>query len=183
MSSQSVIAHNGRQDGQGRQEIQLACFRIGAEMYALDIMKIKEIIRPQKLTPVPKAPSFIEGVMNLRGAVIPVADLRKRFDQPVTAESRKNRIIICALTGRIIGLLVDEVFEVRRYSRQEISPAPQFLKGPEAEFFLGVARRGEELIMLLDLERILSSDEKIELQRLAQLPHKASPGGRLPHSD
>ena len=65
-----------------RREIQLACFRVGEEMYALDIMRIKEIIRPQKLTPVPKAPRFIEGVINLRGAVIPVVDLRKRFDQP-----------------------------------------------------------------------------------------------------
>ncbi|NIQ10356.1 MAG: purine-binding chemotaxis protein CheW, partial [Gammaproteobacteria bacterium] len=104
----------------------LACFRIGAELYALDIMRIKEIIRPQKLTPVPKAPSFIEGVINLRGAVIPVADLRKRFDQPVGAETRKNRIVICSLVGKIIGLLVDEVTEVKRYGRKEIAPAPQF---------------------------------------------------------
>jgi purine-binding chemotaxis protein CheW len=155
----------------GRQELQLACFRVGAEMYALDIMKIKEIIRPQKLTPVPKAPAFIEGVINLRGAVIPVADMRKRFDHSISDDNRKNRIVICALSGKIIGLLVDEVSEVRRYSRQEISPAPQFLKGPEAEFFLGVARRGEDLILLLDLEKVLSTDEKIVLQSIQQLPN------------
>src|SRR5210317_252151 len=106
------------------QEIQLACFRVGTELYALDIMKIKEIIRPQKLTAIPKAPSFIEGVINLRGAVIPVADMRKRFDQPISKENRKNRIVICSLAGKIIGLLVDEVTEVKRYRRQEIAPAP-----------------------------------------------------------
>lgn len=149
-----------------RQEVQLACFRVGAELYALDIMSIREIIRPQKLTAIPKAPRFIEGVINLRGAVIPVADLRKRFDQPCGEENRKNRIIICSVSGRIVGLLVDEVLEVRRCGRQDVAPAPQFLKGPEAEFFLGVARRGDDLVMVLDLNRILSTDEQIALQKL-----------------
>lgn len=152
--------------GVERQEVQLACFRVGGELYALDIMSIREIIRPQKLTSIPKAPRFIEGVINLRGAVIPVADLRKRFDQPRGEESRKNRIIICSVRGRIIGLLVDEVLEVRRCGRQDVAPAPQFLKGPEAEFFLGVARRGEELVMVLDLDRLLSTDEQIALQKM-----------------
>ena len=152
--------------GVERLEVQLACFRVGGELYALDIMNIREIIRPQKLTVIPKAPRFIEGVINLRGAVIPVADLRKRFDQPCTEETRKNRIIICSVGGRIVGLLVDEVLEVRRYGRQDVAPAPQFLKGPEAEFFLGVARRDDDLVMVLDLDRILSTDEQIALQRL-----------------
>ena len=149
-----------------RQEVQLACFRVGSELYALDILKIREIIRPQKLTPIPKAPSFIEGVINLRGVVIPVADLRKRFDQPISEANRKNRIIVCSLSGRIIGLMVDEVTEVKRFGRGEIAPAPQFVDGPEATYFLGVARRDEELIMLIDLEKVLSSDEKIALQKL-----------------
>lgn len=150
-----------------RQEIQLACFKVGSELYALDIMKIKEIIRPQKLTAIPKAPSFIEGVINLRGAVIPVADMRKRFDLPVSEETRKNRVVICSLAGKIIGLLVDEVTEVKRFSRKEIAPAPQFIKGPQADYFLGVARRDDDLIMLIDLEKVLSTNEKIELQKLS----------------
>ena len=150
-----------------RQEIQLACFKVGSELYALDIMKIKEIIRPQKLTAIPKAPSFIEGVINLRGAVIPVADMRKRFDLPVSEENRKNRVVICSLAGKIIGLLVDEVTEVKRFSRKEIAPAPQFIKGPQADYFLGVARRDDDLIMLIDLEKVLSTNEKIELQKLS----------------
>jgi purine-binding chemotaxis protein CheW len=151
-----------------RQEIQLACFKVGPELYALDIMKIKEIIRPQKLTPIPKAPSFIEGVINLRGAVIPVADMRKRFDQPVSEENRKNRIVISSLAGKVIGLLVDEVTEVKRFGRKEIAPAPQFVKGPQADYFLGVARRDDDLILLIDLEKVLSTDEKIALQHLDQ---------------
>jgi purine-binding chemotaxis protein CheW len=153
----------------GRQEIQLACFRIGAEMYALDIMRIKEIIRPQRLTPVPKAPSFIEGVINLRGAVVPVVDLRKRFEQPAAAPERQTRILICALAGKIVGLLVDEVAEVRRYTRQEIQPAPQFLRGQGSGFFLGVCRRDDQLVMLIDLEKILSSGERIDLEAIQKL--------------
>lgn len=164
--SESAMISTSPEQSPARLEIQLACFRVGVELYALDIMRIKEIIRPQKLTPVPKAPAFIEGVINLRGVVIPVADMRKRFDQPVDNESRKNRIVICSLAGRVIGLLVDEVLEVRRYSRKEISPAPRFIKGGNADYFLGVARQADELIMLIDLEKVLSSDEKIELQKL-----------------
>ena len=149
-----------------RQEIQLACFKVGSELYALDIMKIKEIIRPQKLTPIPKAPSFIEGVINLRGAVIPVADMRKRFDLPIDEDTRKNRIVICSLAKRNIGLLVDEVKEVKRFTRKEIAPSPQFIQGAQADYFLGVARRDDDLIMLVDLEKVLSSEEKIELHKL-----------------
>lgn len=162
----SEIAVSETDGKEMRQEIQLACFKVGPELYALDIMRIKEIIRPQKLTPVPKAPSFIEGVINLRGSVIPVADLRKRFEQPINPENRKTRIVICSMIGKMIGLLVDEVTEVKRFSRKEIAPSPQFIQGPQADYFLGVARRDDDLIMLIDLEKVLSTDEKIELQKL-----------------
>lgn len=174
MSVRTNLQSVDASSGETRQEIQLACFKVGQELYALDIMKIKEIIRPQKLTPIPKAPSFIEGVINLRGAVIPVADMRKRFDQPAREETRKNRIVVCSLVGKIIGLLVDEVTEVRRYTRKEISPAPQYMKDAQADYFLGVARRNDDLIMLIDLEKILSSKEKIELQKLDNISTKTA---------
>lgn len=162
-SSPTVPFENGSE----REDVQLACFRVGAELYALDIMNIREIIRPQKLTSIPGAPRFIEGVINLRGVVIPVSDLRKRFGQPVDEQSRKSRIVICSIAGNGIGLLVDEVLEVRRYGRRDIAPAPQFLGGPEAEYFLGVARGGDELVMIIDLDRLLSSDEQVALRKLS----------------
>jgi len=149
-----------------RKEIQLACFRVGEQMYALDILRIREVIRPQKLTPVPKAPMFIEGVINLRGAVIPVVDLRKRFDQPITKGNSKARILICVLGGKIIGLVVDEVVEVKNFSRQEIQPAPRFIKGAGTDYFLGVCQRQDELVMIMHLEKILSSDERIDLEAI-----------------
>ena len=149
-----------------RKEIQLACFQVGDQMYALDILRIKEVIRPQKLTPVPKAPEFIEGVINLRGVVIPVVDLRRRFDQAVIESGQKNRVIISVLAGKVIGLMVDEVAEVRNYTRQEIQPAPRFIKGKETDYFLGVCQRDDDLVMIINLEKILSSDEKIDLDQI-----------------
>lgn len=147
-----------------RKEIQLACFRVGEQMYALDILRIREVIRPQKLTPVPKAPKFIEGVINLRGAVIPVVDLRKRFDQPVRKGNNKVRTLVCVLGGKIIGLVVDEVVEVKNFARHEIQPAPRFIKGGAGtDYFLGVCQRQDELVMIMNLEKILSTDEKIDL--------------------
>lgn len=149
-----------------RSEIQLACFRVGDQMYSLDILRIKEVIRPLKLTPVPKAPIFIEGVINLRGAVLPVVDLRKRFDQPVGTSDSKTRILICVLSGKIIGLIVDEVLEVKSFSRNELQPTPRFTKGADTDYFLGVCQRNDDLVMILNLEKILSSDEKINLEQI-----------------
>src|SRR5512137_1949239 len=93
-------------------EIQVACFRIGDDIYAVDIMRIKEIIRPQKITVLPKAPQFVEGVLNLRGTVIPVIDLRKRFDMPQREIDQNRRLLIITLAGCIMGMAVDEVTEV-----------------------------------------------------------------------
>jgi purine-binding chemotaxis protein CheW len=157
-----------------RLEAQLAVFRVGAEMYALDIMRIREIIRPQKLTSVPNAPPFIEGVINLRGAIIPVLDLRKRFGQPMEI-NRKSRVVVCVLQGKSIGLIVDEVHEVRRCTRQDIQPPPQYMRGRGTEVFLGVCGRGEELVMIIDLERVLSSGERFELESIPFV-QKESPG-------
>lgn len=149
-----------------RSEIQLACFRVGDLLYALDILRIKEVIRPLKLTPVPKAPIFIEGVINLRGAVIPVVDLRKRFDQLTGPADSKTRILISVLSGKIIGLMVDEVIEVKSYSRNEIQPAPRFIKGLDTDYFLGVYQRNDDLVMIMNLQKILSSDEQINLEQI-----------------
>lgn len=165
----SVIPSSGESEARsdaGRQEIQLACFRVGEVYYALDILRIREIVRPHKLTPIPKSPEFVEGVINLRGVVIPIVDLRKRFELGQFANDRKTRVIICALVGKVIGLIVDEVAEVRRYTRQEIQPPPQYLKGRGAELFIGVCRRDDDLVMVLDLERLLTTGEKLGLEQI-----------------
>jgi purine-binding chemotaxis protein CheW len=165
--SRLVLSQRDLTESKARQEIQLACIRLASEMYALDIMRIKEIIRPQKLTSVPKAPPFVDGMINLRGLVIPVIDLRKRFDLPSAPRDRKSRIVICAIFEKFVGLMVDEVTEVRRYFRHEVRPAPEFVKGKGAEYFMAVCQRDSDLVMLIDLEKILSSDEIIDLKNIA----------------
>jgi purine-binding chemotaxis protein CheW len=124
--------------GPGAGRVQLCTFRIGGEDYAVDIMRVREIIQPLPITPVPRAPAFVEGVVRLRGEVIPVIDVRKRFGLPPSAASRRTKFLVVHVAGRRIGLVVDEVCEVVRLSRAEIRPAPALvgLEGPR--FFLGV---------------------------------------------
>ena len=162
----SAITRHDSEEQRERREIQLACFRLATEMYAIDIMRIKEIIRPQKLTSVPRAPVFVEGMINLRGAVLPVIDLRKRFGLPPLTVDRRSRIIICAIFDQFVGILVEEVTEVRRYGRHEVKPPPEFVKGRESEFFLAVCQRDDDLVLVIDLEKLFSSGEILHLSHL-----------------
>src|SRR5690349_13766861 len=105
-------------------EIQVACFRLGEDLYAADIMRIKEIIRPLKLTYLPKGPPFIEGVINLRGSVMPVIDMRKRFDMPAQESDASTRLLIVRVAGQSMGLVVDDVTEVISIAIKDIKPPP-----------------------------------------------------------
>jgi purine-binding chemotaxis protein CheW len=136
--------------------VQLASFRIGEEEYAIDIMRIREIIRPPKLTPVPDATGLLEGVINLRGAIIPVVDLRRRLGQPVRIDPRQNKLIICVVQGRLVAFRVDEVLEVVRLPMGQLRPAPKLRDGREPDLVLGVCQHHERLLLLLNLKRVLS---------------------------
>jgi purine-binding chemotaxis protein CheW len=144
-------------------EIQVACFRLGEELYAADIMRIKEIIRLQKLTALPKSLHFVEGVLNLRGTVIPVIDLRKRFDLPVAPYGRDTRLLIVTVGLQVLGLVVDEVTEVITVPVKDIKQPPQAARGIGPEYLVGVCLVRDSLIMLLNLDRILSERESEEL--------------------
>jgi purine-binding chemotaxis protein CheW len=122
--------------GSGR--VQLCTFRIGGEDYAVDIMRVREIIQPLPITPVPRAPAFVEGVVHLRGEVVPVVDVRRRFGLPPSAPTHKTKFLVVHLAGRRIGLVVDEVCEVVRLARAEIRPAPALMGLEAPRFFLGV---------------------------------------------
>jgi purine-binding chemotaxis protein CheW len=171
--------------------VQLVAFRVADGLYAVDILRIKEIINPPRITAVPKAPQFIEGVIELRGAILPVVDLRKRFDLPATPPTRTTKVIIVGIDvgGRrmIVGLIVDGVLEPLRVQQDQIRPAPALATG-ETAYFSGVVNRRraeretqqgnpreerrrtesseEGIFMLLDLDAILSSKEKITLAGL-----------------
>jgi purine-binding chemotaxis protein CheW len=149
------------------EQVQLATFHLGGAEYALDIMRIKEIIQPQKIVPVPKVPPFIDGVIELRGAILPVVDLRKRFDLPAPPPVRATKYVIVSLAGRIVGLVVDGVGEVLRVARGDIAPPP-LTHGDAARFFSGVVRRTGRIIFLLDIDKILTSEERISLAGLSE---------------
>ena len=148
-------------------QIKLACLRVGPAFYALDIMGIREIIRPIPLIEVPRAPTYVDGVINLRNSVIPVVDMRRRFGLARKSEPRE-RIVICAIDGRIVGLLVDEVSEVATFARDEIRPAPYYMCGADNEFFPGVCRHRGRLLLLIDLRKILSTEQRIDADLLQQ---------------
>ncbi len=155
------------QEGAANDEIKLACLRVGPAFYALDIMGIREIIRPLQIVQVPHAPSYVDGVITLRKTVIPVVDLRRRFGFTPISEPRE-RIVICAVDGRIIGLVVDEVSEVATFTRDEIQPAPYYMACSDSDFFPGVCRHKGTILLLIDLRKILSSDQCIDAERIQQ---------------
>lgn len=147
--------------------MQVVCFQVGAGKYALDIMRIKEIIRPVDITPVPLAPSFIEGIIELRGAFLPLVDLRKRFGLPLSPVDRDTKYVIVGIDGRIVGLLVDRVADRRRIATADIAEPPAMAVGPAARFFAGVIKDDGDVLVLLDLDQILSQEERAALTELA----------------
>ncbi len=151
--------------------VQLAVFSAGAGEYAVDIMRITEIIRPQKLTFVPKAPDFIEGVINLRGGVVPVIDIRKRLGITHGSDAgSRSKVLILLIGGRKVGAVVDDVKEILYMDMGSIEDAPEIVKGPEAQFLQGIGKAGERLIMVLDPEKLLNPGELAELERARTTP-------------
>jgi purine-binding chemotaxis protein CheW len=146
-------------------ERQAVVIKIGDGLYLIDIMKIKEIIKPIKLTAVPKAPRFIEGVINLRGIVIPIIDMRKRFDLPKREDNKKSRIVILSIEKKIVGLIVDKVEEVIKINVKDIKPPPEMLEGVNTEFIFGVYKYNDDLLMVLKLDSLLTAKEKKMLKK------------------
>lgn len=144
-------------------ETQLVVFDLATESYGVEISAVREIIRLQEITRVPRTPAFVEGVINLRGKVIPVIDLRKRFGLPAGEEDKENRIVVVDIGGHDIGVIVDAVTEVLRIDSDWVEPPSSVITSADSEYLLGIAKLEDRLIILLDLERVLTSDEKATL--------------------
>lgn len=153
---------------QFQEEQQLVVFRLGSEEYGVDILQVQEIKRMLDITRVPQAPDFIEGVINLRGQIIPVLDLRRRFAFPAAERTADTRIIVVNIGELIIGLIVDTVLEVISLSKEAISPAPALVTGIDNDFLSGIGDLGERLLIILNLEKILAVDEFGDLQDFSQ---------------
>ena len=145
------------------QEIQVACLKMGEGLYAVDIMRIKEIIRLPKLAPLPRALPFVEGVINLRGSVIPVVDLRKRFGLPPAPNPENARLLILSIAGQPLGLVVDEVTEMITVSVRDLKPPPRGVRVVGGEYLIGLALVQEVPVLLLNIDALLTFREKAEL--------------------
>jgi purine-binding chemotaxis protein CheW len=147
-------------------EIQLVVFRLGMEEYGVPITQVKEIIHFSKPTRIPRAPNFIEGVINLRGKIIPVLDLNKRFGLETTDYGDQARIVVVEINEHTVGVIVDEVSEVLRLSTNNIEPPPAIIAGITANYLHGVGKLDDRLLILLDLNKILTVDEQKELKQV-----------------
>jgi purine-binding chemotaxis protein CheW len=148
-------------------DMQVVVFEIGEETFAVRIENVREIIPMESITQIPRAPSFIRGVIDLRGMVIPVIDLRERFSLP-RGEETENRIVVVEMSGQVVGCMVDDVSEVLTLSGETIQPAPPTTQSIDSEYLLGVARHGDRLFILLDLDKVFSESEREALMGVTE---------------
>ena len=139
--------------------LQLVTFSIGEEEFGVNILKVQEIIRTMEITKVPRAPAFVEGVINLRGKVIPIIDLRRRFGLTSKQEDKDTRIIVIEINSIIVGFVVDAVSEVLRIPASTVEPPPPVVAGVESDYINGVGKLKERLLIMLDLDRLLSTED------------------------
>lgn len=159
------MSENGSQTEDLRQFVS---FIVAGEEFGVNILTVQEIIRPVDITRVPHAPDFVEGVINLRGRILPVIDLRTRFGFPERDRDDDMRIIVVEIGAQTVGFMTDAVQEVLRVDVTAIEPAPELAVGIDAGYLRGVAKLDERLLILLDLGNLLSGDEEEALQGLEE---------------
>jgi len=154
-----ALVSKEQKEGRDYRILQLVTFTLGGEEYAVDILKVQEINRMKEITRVPNAPYYVEGVINLRGKVIPVVSLRKFFGLPEEEERSKQKIMIMDIQGTTIGLIVDTVSEVLRISSSIVEPPPSMTYSVSTEFISGIAKLEDRLIILLDMDKLIGKEE------------------------
>lgn len=157
--------------GKDRQEkvesseiIQLVSFRIGNEEFGVDILNVQEINKMTQITKVPNAPDFVEGVINLRGRIIPVIDLRTRLQLEKKEHDKDTRIIVVEISSKTVGFIVDAVKEVLRVPVSITEAPPEIVTGIDSEFIKSVGKLDDRLLILMDLNKIITSVEKRDLE-------------------
>lgn len=143
--------------------IKVVSFRLGSEEYGVDIGQVQEIIRLVAITHVPRAPRFMEGVINLRGQLIPIIDLRTRFGMRRTDSTKQTRIIVTEIGSKKVGIVVDSVSEVLDIPVENVEDAPEMIAGVGTEYIQGVGKMNDRLIIMLDLTMVISENEKSQL--------------------
>ncbi len=143
-------------------------FVLGSEEYGIEILRVREIIKLMDITTVPQTPDYMKGVINLRGKVIPVIDLRLKFSMPEEEHTKETCVIVAEVNNTSIGIIVDSVSEVLDIKSGEIEETPGFGKGIDTDFIMGLGKAKDKIIILLDIERVLSSEEMEIVGQLAK---------------
>ena len=138
---------------------QFLTFALGQEEYGVEILKIQEIKGFSTITPLPNAPTFIKGVLNLRGTIVPIVDLRKKFSLPEVGYTKFTVIVVVQIQGKIMGFIVDAVSDVLNVAGADIQPTPDLYGQVDTSFINGLAKTGEKLVILLDIEKVLTASE------------------------
>lgn len=147
---------------------QIVSFRLANEEYGVDIMRVQEIILPGQITQMPQVPDYICGLINLRGSVIPIIDLRKRFGLTVAKNDENTRIIVVNVAGKTIGIVVDAVNEVLRFSSEQTEPPPSSIVGIDHDYIRGLVKFEDKLLILLNIDNVLSQAEQEAMSKSAE---------------
>jgi purine-binding chemotaxis protein CheW len=158
---------------------QFISFSVGEEEYGLELLRVKEVIRIREITWLPKAPSFVKGIINLRGDVIPIIALREKFGLEARENTAATRVIVVEMDGRLMGMVVDSASQVVRIPADQIEPPPPVLGGLSQEFITGVGKLDDKLVILLNVDAILSGDEIMALSAMERTPPSLAPAGAL----
>ena len=145
----------------------IVTFRLGDDLFAADIYSVERVLRYQQTTPVPNVPEWIEGVIDYQGRVVPVINLRRRFEMPVAPIGAETRILVFNVAGEWIGGIVDAVLDVATLDAGKLAPPPPIFRGLAGEYLLGIVRRDQRLVVFLDVGRLLSTSERLVLERAA----------------
>jgi purine-binding chemotaxis protein CheW len=143
----------------------IVTFKLADDFFAADIHSVERVLRYQAPTPIPNVPEWIEGVLEYQKRVVPVLDLRKRFELPPRDAASDTRILVFNADGEWIAGIVDQVLEVATLDREKLAPPPKMFRGLSAEYLRGIVRRDERLIIYLDVTRLLSTNDRLVLER------------------
>ena len=164
-----AIRRNSTGETNQKATLQQVCFRLGKEEFGVNILKVREIVRYQQIARVPQTSDFIAGIINLRGNIIPVIDLRKKVGLPEIEKDDKTRIIVFYVADKLVGMIVDRVEQVIRLRQDQIEPPPDIGLGKIQEFVSGVGKLEDGLFILLNTEKLLTDEEIIPIEDIRQI--------------
>jgi purine-binding chemotaxis protein CheW len=158
------MTNRNSEEKSAKQTFQIVSFTVGKEEYGVHIEEVQEVVRMPEITKLPQTESFIKGVINLRGNVIPVIDMRERFRMEAVRYSEMTRVIVVKIDEKLVGMVVDTVSQVLELGQEDMSEAPDIIHGISREYIEGIGRMNESMIIVLRIQKVLTATELVDLQ-------------------